>query len=196
MANTSASVAVPSAEEMFLVREQAELLHDEIGRLPRAFRQAVVLCYLEGLTVHEAARRLRCSHGTVRSRMARAREKLRCRLVRRGVVLPTAAFTAVLVNRKAFAAVSSHLSDRTTAAAIRYAAGQSAAPLATAVAREVLRSMFMSKVKLALLSILLLASGAVGVTHLTAAPARMHEYAGASIYHQARAAARHGGRLR
>ena len=73
-----------------LAREHAELLHAEIERLPRVFRVPVILCYLEGLTVHEAARRLRCSHGTVRSRMARAREKLRRGLVRRGVSLSAA----------------------------------------------------------------------------------------------------------
>ena len=74
------------AEESLLAREQAEVLHAEIERLPRAFRLPVVLCYFEGLTVHEAARRMRCSHGTVRSRLARAREKLGARLTppRRG----------------------------------------------------------------------------------------------------------------
>ena len=88
MSIAASRVAAPSAEEVFLSCEQAELLHNEIERLPRAFRLPVVLCYLEGLTVHEAARRLRCSHGTLRSRMARAREKLKRGLTRRGVVLP------------------------------------------------------------------------------------------------------------
>ena len=39
----------------------------------RAFRLPVVLCYFEGLTLDEAARRLRCPAGTLRSRLARAR---------------------------------------------------------------------------------------------------------------------------
>ena len=78
--SNSGSIAVtPSVEQSLLVREQSELLHEEIERLPRTFRLPVVLCYLEGLTVHEAARRLRWSHGTLRSRMARAREKLSAR---------------------------------------------------------------------------------------------------------------------
>ncbi len=71
------------ADQAAIDREQAEALHDEIARLPRTFRLPVVLCYLEGLTVHEAARQLRWSHGTVRSRMARARDKLR-----RGLTAP------------------------------------------------------------------------------------------------------------
>ena len=77
---------VPPADEAIMAREQAKALHGEIERLPERFRLPVVLCYLEGLTVHEAARQLRWSHGTVRSRMARAREKLRRGLTRRGIV--------------------------------------------------------------------------------------------------------------
>ena len=62
---------VPPAEQPVLDREQAEALHDEIGRLPKSFRRPVVLCYFEGLTLDEAARRLRCPAGTLRSRLAR-----------------------------------------------------------------------------------------------------------------------------
>ncbi len=104
----------PPADEAVMAREQAEALHVEIERLPAAFRLPVVLCYLEGLTIHEAARRLRCSHGTVRSRMARAREKLRRALTRRGVMLPGAALAAVLDARPASAVrrVSSPLCGR------------------------------------------------------------------------------------
>ena len=62
------------AEQPAIDREQAEALHCEIGRLPSSFRLPVVLCYFEGLTLDEAARRLRCPAGTLRSRLARARE--------------------------------------------------------------------------------------------------------------------------
>ena len=109
--NAQVEPAVPPAEEAIMAREQAEALHGEIARLPEAFRLPVVLCYLEGLTVHEAARQLRWSHGTVRSRMARAREKLRRGLTRRGIVLPAAALAAVLDSRPASASVSSSLCE-------------------------------------------------------------------------------------
>ena len=62
---------VQPAEQPALAREQAEALHEEIGRLPGSFRLPVVLCYFEGLTLDEAARRLRWPAGTVRSRLAR-----------------------------------------------------------------------------------------------------------------------------
>ena len=55
-------------------------LWDEVDRLPRDLRDAVVLCYLEGLTHEQAALRLGWPVGTVRSRLARARDRLRVRL--------------------------------------------------------------------------------------------------------------------
>jgi RNA polymerase sigma factor (sigma-70 family) len=60
-------------------------LYEELGRLPDRFRLPVVLCHLEGLTYEQAAGRLGCPVRTVQSRLARARARLRDRLVRRGV---------------------------------------------------------------------------------------------------------------
>ena len=67
--------------------EKADLsaaLHDELSRLPEKARAAIVMCHLEGLTHDEAARRLGWPVGTVRSRLARGRDRLRERLSRRG----------------------------------------------------------------------------------------------------------------
>jgi RNA polymerase sigma factor (sigma-70 family) len=166
MSIAASSVAAPSAEEVFLSAEQAETLHNEIERLPRAFRLPVVLCYLEGLTIHEAARRLRCSHGTLRSRIARAREKLKRALIRRGFVLPAAGVAASLSTRYASASVSSHLCEMTARAAIQFAAGAPTASLAAALAHEVLRSMLATKLKLTLLSLVLLSTVAAGAGYM------------------------------
>lgn len=65
-----------------------EAVHQEVGRLSEKYRAPIILCYMEGLTHDQAAARLRWPVGTVRSRLARARDQLRGRLIRRGVTVP------------------------------------------------------------------------------------------------------------
>jgi RNA polymerase sigma factor (sigma-70 family) len=153
----------PPADQALLDRDRAEALHGEIDRLPEAFRTAVVLCYFEGLTLDQAAIHLGCPAGTLRSRLARARDKLRRALTRRGVALPGAALAAALDGRSAPAAVSTQLCDLTARAAIRFAAGQAAASTATTLAREVLRAMTIHKLKPAFATVLIVAAFAVGM---------------------------------
>ena len=62
------------------------VLHAEIEKLPERYRAPVVLCDLEGCSHQQAARHLGWPVGTVKSRQARGREKLRNRLRRQGVV--------------------------------------------------------------------------------------------------------------
>jgi uncharacterized protein (TIGR03067 family) len=59
------------------------------------YRVPFVLCYLEGKTNDEAARLIGCPKGTVLSRLAWARERLRSRLTSRGVTLSAGSVTAV-----------------------------------------------------------------------------------------------------
>ncbi|QDV37920.1 RNA polymerase sigma factor [Tautonia plasticadhaerens] len=66
-------------------REVVELVRDEVARLPDHLRAAVVACDLEGLGHEQAARRLGWPIGTVKSRQARGRERLKSRLARRGL---------------------------------------------------------------------------------------------------------------
>ena len=164
--------AIPAPEDSAIAREQAEAVHDEINRLPRSFKLPVMLCYFEGLTLDEAARRLEWPAGTVRSRLARARDKLRCALLRRGVALPAGAIAAAVGSRSARASVASPLCHATTRAAARFAAGEAVSPLTAALAHDVLKSMLVNNLKLAALWVFLsgsLAAGAVCWNHARSA---------------------------
>src|SRR5262245_38930627 len=65
------SIDDPVAE--LTVREAQAILDEELARLPERERGPLVLCYLEGRTRDEAARRLGCPVGTLKSRLERAR---------------------------------------------------------------------------------------------------------------------------
>ena len=66
---------------------------------------AVVLCLLEGMTPEQAARHLGWPVGTVHSRLARGRERLRGRLTRRGLMVPAGLRATASMYPKAGVAV-------------------------------------------------------------------------------------------
>ncbi len=104
------------------VEDLAPVLHEEIGRLPEKYRIPFVLCYLGGKTNEEAAQQLGCPSGTVFSRLARARERLRTRLTRRGLALPAGVLTATLaaLSQQARAATPPQLATTTVHRALRF----------------------------------------------------------------------------
>ncbi len=142
-------------------------LHEEIARLPPRYREPVVLCYLEGVSTEEAARRLRCPRGTVLSRLSRARERLRRRLVGRGVTpaAATACLAAAGAAEGAGVVVAPAPAGVGAGSAARAWCGPTAGGPASAavlrLARGVLRTMFWTRVKSA--GLVGLASAGVGL---------------------------------
>jgi RNA polymerase sigma-70 factor (ECF subfamily) len=64
-------------EELAVAGDLARLVEEALAALPLRFREAVVLRDLEGLSYQEIAAVLRVRIGTVRSRIARGRARLR-----------------------------------------------------------------------------------------------------------------------
>ena len=158
--------------------ERSEALHKELGRLPSKFRLPIVLCHLEGLTHDEAARRLRVPVGTVRSRLSRGRDRLRDRLGRRGLAVPSVAILAAPSGEQATAGAMPGLIERATRAALQDAAGRTAIGAVSVasleLADEVTRSLLMTKwksVAVALMSLGAVAGvGAITIGAWRAAP--------------------------
>jgi RNA polymerase sigma factor (sigma-70 family) len=132
-------------------RELQAVLDEEVGRLPDRYRAPLLLCYLQGLTHEAAAARLGCPVGTVRSRLARARDRLRARLTRRGLALSATAFAAVVAAGDAPAAVPAGLAEATRCTAL---VGGAASADVLALARGVCRAVFFPRFVAAALVVL------------------------------------------
>lgn len=143
-----------------IVNDLRPILNAEIARLPQRFRTAFLLCQCEGKTNEDAARLLGVPKGTLLSRLARARQKLRRRLIQRGIA-PAA---AGLVLEATVDPVSAALVNATVGS-IHTISPSSITPGTIALLAEgAIRDMFWNKIKLAACVILAVSFlGAAGV---------------------------------
>lgn len=102
------------------------LLDEEIDRLPDPYREPIILCDIESHTYEEAARHLRCPVGTVKSRLARGRQRLRDQLTRRGLAPSDGAVVASFSPSLIRATVPGALADSIAQSAIRAASNPTA----------------------------------------------------------------------
>jgi RNA polymerase sigma factor (sigma-70 family) len=159
VADAGAEVPAVAAADSVEVGECAAAVVAEVDRLPDKFRLPVLFCFFENCTHVEAAERLGWAVGTVASRLARAKDRLRDRLSRKGLALPEVLAGATVTGVDVRAAVAM----ATTPSAVPAGVSE--------LTREVLYAMWNAKVKLiggGMLAVLL--AGGVGLTVLTAGP--------------------------
>ncbi len=148
--------------------ELRAVLDEEVSRLPEKYRLPVVMCYLEGVTNEEAARRLALPRGTILSRLARAREKLKARLLRRGLG-PCSAVGVAALSESAEVSIPSALVDKLLQAGPMLRTGKFSTSVIT-LTEGVFSSMFLPKLKVTALVLLAFALVASGAGWLAAQP--------------------------
>jgi RNA polymerase sigma factor (sigma-70 family) len=127
-------------------RELGRIVEEEVHALPERLRAVLLPCYWEGLTNEETARRLGWPCGTVKTRLAQARQRLHDRLIRRGVALPVGVATVLLAPGAGEATLPPMLAS----SAIRALGGGTMSPRVAALAAG-LRQGVAAKMKLAML---------------------------------------------
>jgi RNA polymerase sigma factor (sigma-70 family) len=144
-----------------------EELHEEIDRLPEKYRKPLILCYMQGCTQAQAAVRLGWPLGTVQVRLHRGRERLRSRLLRRGIgpmVLSTMSLATPASVRASD--LGRAWTESTAAEAVRFASGEASTGLVSSTVRNLaestLSTMAFGPIKLtSLLAMVLLISTSV-----------------------------------
>jgi RNA polymerase sigma-70 factor (ECF subfamily) len=153
----TAARTTPAAASPPALDDTLALVHEAVALLPARERAAVVLCYLEGRSNPDAARELGWPVGSVKTRLTRAREKLRRWLLRKGVPLTPALLAPPAVELPPL--------DSLPGAACAFARGQvvpGLSPSVLTLTRGVLRTMWLTRVRTVaglLLAVCLLGAG-------------------------------------
>jgi RNA polymerase sigma factor (sigma-70 family) len=138
-----------------------DVLHQEIEQLPEKYRKAIVLCDMEGLTEGQAAQRLEWPIGTVRTRLRRGRERLRGRLLRRGVAPTAVLLGAVGSSEAASISVPAVLARSTIEAVVQPATTKTVPAAVSALTAAVCRAMFLTKLTISLVALLVVGTASL-----------------------------------
>ena len=158
-------------------RDLQGVLNEEVDKLPEKYRTPFILCYMDGKTNEEAAQELGCPKGTVLSRLAWARERLRARLTRRGLPLSAPFLATALATNAAAAVTPAALLKLTLKTALLVVAGKAIGKVASgqvvALTKGAWQTMLWTKFKIAAACVLVIgALGAGGVLALQSGGAR------------------------
>ena len=137
--------AVPSEEVQG--QELGQILDEEINRLSKHHRDVILLCHVEGRTTEEAATTLGCPVGTIKSRLSRAREKLRQRLQRRGVSLHSQGLPVLLIPEMLSSAPTPTLLRKALQSARLWLSSDSVSPAINQLTQGAIRTMLQQKLK-------------------------------------------------
>jgi RNA polymerase sigma factor (sigma-70 family) len=160
-----ADLPAPDADSAAIWRDLRPILDDELERLPQRYRAPMVLFYLEGKTAEQVADVLGCPKGTILSRLARARERLRGRLTRRGLALSAGVLASSLAQAASVdgAMVAISLESSASARALLGAAHgteEGVSLQARFVAQRILREMAWRRLRM---TAVLLLAGLLGI---------------------------------
>ncbi len=105
--------------------EMRELIDAELDTMPEKYRLPMILHYFEERSFEETGRILGLSPGAVTMRVDRGREKLRQKLVRRGVTVSASALGAILSeNTSASVGISNMFHASVVKASVAFASGK------------------------------------------------------------------------
>ena len=165
-----AAMTLHADQPAALSDEAGALLHEELNALPDKYRQALILCHLEGKSLEQVADAMGCPRATIGTWVARGRERLKERLARRGLVLSLALLTSLLSAEAGAAELPATFVAATTKAANLFVATESGAGVGTvglssriaSLAEGALKQMYYARMQVAMLVIVLLLSIGAG----------------------------------